>query len=482
MTKDEIQEKALHVLISYKFIGTVIVDMGVGKCKLAIDAIKKGKFKTILITSPRKNLKENWNVELAKWLGYEILQYNIFIENIQTCYKWDTWDLIKFDFIIADEIHTQLSPKYNKLFDVATKLSIPILGLTGTPDLTKEKQVLYDKYCPIIFSYLNAAKDGIINKRRYIFYKYELSDTFQVQTGTKSKQWMAGELKTYNYLDKVFKDSAEAIKEIYWLELQERAKAILNSLVTNDNYVLSDSDISFILNYINTNLDIWKKAIQERFNQKLVNQHLYRVLELIKGLDYSVLGTRAIELRNNADIPKTARLLMSKYIYALLQRRQILLSLNSSAQIAINLSNCIHIADSKNKVLVFSERIEQACKISKYIIHGKQDKKLSDSYMNIFNLNKINQIGTCQMLTLGLNLTGANYAIIESYTSSSTQFKQKAGRTNRLDVDDVATVIFIIPIGTQAEVWFEEVKSKLDLSDCNIYEIDNIKAFKLLIT
>ena len=124
--KDKIQSEALEKIVNNNYNATVCLDMGSGKSKVAIDCIKKGKFKNILITSPRTNLKNSWRKELDKWGILQIdsnhwsipvnnavtLNNNIVIENIQTTYRWTKKQIQQFDFIIVDECHLCITAAY----------------------------------------------------------------------------------------------------------------------------------------------------------------------------------------------------------------------------------------------------------------------------------------------------------------------------------------------------------------------------------
>ena len=100
----------MQSLKKHNYNGIIVLSVGTGKSKVAIDAIKEGKFKNILITSPRTNLKENWWNELNKWyfnsIDFAFDKNNFKLRNIQTCYKWSVEELKQFDLIIIDEIHT----------------------------------------------------------------------------------------------------------------------------------------------------------------------------------------------------------------------------------------------------------------------------------------------------------------------------------------------------------------------------------------
>jgi superfamily II DNA or RNA helicase len=164
LKREQIQNEAKAKLKLFGYNGTVILDTGVGKTKVAIDCIKEGSFKNILITSPRTNLKENWKKELSKW-GWEEWDNGIWVkdydgeqptrhihitfENIQTAYKWKSGhtklNKIHFDLIIADEIHTMMTPEYGALLERASELKVSIIGLTATPDDDKDdKSLLYE--------------------------------------------------------------------------------------------------------------------------------------------------------------------------------------------------------------------------------------------------------------------------------------------------------------------------------------------------
>ena len=369
-----------------------------------------------------------------------------------------------------------MSPEYSAIFDLAKTMNIPIVGLTGTPaDDDKIKAKLYTKYAPIRFSYLDSAKDGLINKRRYIIYEYELNNNYKILTGSSKKQWLEGELKAYTYAELIFKSSSDGIKDIYFKEMKNRALNIIENKVLFE-FDLSLYDRSFLCDSISKDLEYFREARNTRFEEKAVSSSLFTALQNIRGLDYSILGTKTYELISDVNVPQEAKLLMRKYMWAMSSRKSILLGLSSTIDIVTELSKTI-LSKTENKLLVFSERVEQAKKLSPVIVYGKQSKSVSDKIMQKFDDGDIKQLGNCQMLTLGLNLVGVNYCIMESYTSSSTQFKQKAGRSNRLDIDEVATIIFIVPKGTQAEVWFNEIVSTLS-SDTELIIVNSIDQFK----
>lgn len=425
MNREQVQSEALQALINNNG-GTCVLSTGTGKSKVAIDYIKHSKSRNILITSPRTNLKENWRKELEKWsfqqmnnIGQFVDKNNeeyspyIIIENIQTMYKWSKERLQLFDLIIADEVHTMTTPEYGQLLINAKELNITTIGLTGTPDdRKKDKFLFYQKYCPIVYKYLHSAKDGIVNKRKYIVFEYELDDIMQTTVTTKTKSWRVGEKKQYDYIQSQIDRGEELIRNIL--------------RVPKEDYV----------NYFG-----YAKAWY--FNK---------------------------------DIAKEKKDAGGMYMRGITARQELLWNLNSTAQLANRLA--FHIQDTfkDSKVLVFSARTEQAENISKYCVHSKNNDELNKERLNAFNLGTIKQLGSCYSLTLGLNLTHAEFAIMESYNGSDVQFKQKAGRLDRLGVDDNAIVTFIVVKNTQGEKWFNN--SVTFDEDDEVRIVKSIKEFK----
>ena len=401
-TREQIQSEALEALRKNGYTGTCVIDTGGGKSKVGIDAIKEGKFRNVLITSPRTNLKNNWKQELNKWdiidasdvgenNSYKIIGgdfIHIDINNIQTVYKWGK-DLLKYDLIIADEIHYH-SLEYSAYLNIAKSLNIPIIGLTATPNKEDKfkSEVLYS-LVPIIYEYYNSEKDGVINKVNFYVWEYELDDQYKVLAGNKNKQWFVGERKQHEYLNKQY----------------EEAK---------------------------------------------------RTMFLMGATDYFTTALTWMRVGNSEQKKAGA-----KFFYAIKNRKDFLWTLNSSSSRALILKNQILKSNPDNKVLLFSELTSQANRLSRYSIHSnngktaKETKEYNQKLLSDFNEGKIRELSSCLSLTLGLNMSHANWAIFESYSSSETNSRQKKGRLNRLTINEIANVVIIKPIGTQVETWFE---------------------------
>ena len=413
---------------------TVVLSTGTGKSKVAIDIMKhrasQKKPLKVLITSPRTNLKENWVKELAKWgikpfvnndyVDNDSNTYHIRIINVQTCYKWSKTLLGMFDLVICDEVHTMVTEEYGKLITNAHDLGIELLGLTGTPDLSNQsKKQFYEKYCPIVYTYLDSAKDGIVNKRRYIIYEYELSDKFQVDVKAGKKQWKSGEKKQYTYLEQAVRDA----------ELEILKAANLSIAITSEN--------------------------------------VEALLEANKRYAFFRAKEWFWDKKGNKDQMDAGR----KYMWAVTARKNLLLDLSSTRALAQEMIKEIHSLHPDNKVLVFSELTKQADRICEHAIHSnvhknaKKAEEINTNTLDMFDRGEIKAVASCNSLTLGINITGANYQVIESLQGSETQLIQKLGRSDRLDVDEIATAIFIVVKGTQSEKWFNKATENLDLTN-----------------
>lgn len=402
LTKNEIQRQALEIYVNQKSRkGTICMSTGTGKSKVAIDFIKENKqINHILITSPRTNLKENWRKELIKWNLEEWRDniwtingrsLNITIENVQTAYKWKNK---YFDLIIADEIHTMVTPEYSNIFKLKTTW---LMGLTATHDITRknDKQWYYEKYCPVIYEYYESADDGLINKTRFFIVDHELTNQDRVLVKYSKTQFWKGELEHYQYL-------TERIKKG-----QQRMLA-----VGSKDWFTDAADW------------FWKG----------------------KG-------------------DKDQKFAAMMYLNSIKYRKEFLQNLGSTAKLARIIMQGILSADQEAKILVFSELTAQIEKITKTTVHSHNNEILNSKRINEFNSGKIRNLGSCQSLTLGLNLKGATHGIMESYVGSATRSKQKKGRLDRLATDEIADMWFIRVIETQSEKWFEEMTKGFDLSD-----------------
>jgi len=234
-----------------------------------------------------------------------------------------------------------------------------------------------------------------------------LSDLFKVQVGGKNKKWLAGEAKQYEYIQSQLKEAEDGIREL-----------------------LEAEPIDYINYYAYA--DAW-----------------YR---------------KKIESEDDDTTTKAKKKdLGRKYLSMVTARMDLLWGLTSTAELSKLMKTEI-LKDKDSKVLIFSERTLQAEKISAYSIHSKNTKDRNQSLLEQFDLGRIRELASCNSLTLGLNIKGANFAIMESFNSSSVSANQKLGRTDRLSPDDIAIAIYIVVKDTQSETWFYRSSKKMLLN------------------
>ena len=430
MTRDALREEASN-LLAKAGSGTIVADMGSGKSWIALDSVLKvsNNFPTehiikVLITSPRTNLKDNWRTELKKFgfnqineeiwtyrLDNEIVKYEFTLENVQTTYKWSESEWINFDIIIVDEVHV-LSDNYSRVFEIPHKY---LFCFTGTPDdLKEDKAVMYEEFAPILMRYEDAAKDGLINKQRYILFKKRLNYTDKVSLTVRKKIHIMGEIKANTYYDNLVASRDKILKGMF--KSSDPAWNISNRVIGNPGSTSRQKMFAFA----------YKKAIRER--------------------------------------------------------AELLYNLPSNVTLVKKLIDVIQEVDKDGKVLVFSRRNDQVVKIcNDNVVYQKNSKSENAEVLRKFNNDEISVIGSCESLTLGLNLTNAKYGIMESFTGSATQNKQKGGRLNRLNTEDIAINTFIVPQDTQAVKWLESFMYESGLSYSDFDIVDNVREFKELI-
>jgi len=368
----------------------------------------------VLITSPRTNLKENWCKELIKWgleewrngmwrIGTRAI--TIIIENVQTAYKWKNKpsNSPSFDLIIADEIHTMMTPEYSAIFELEYKW---LMGLTATHDITDKnaKAEYYEKYCPIIYEYYESAEDGLINKTRFFIVNHTLDNNTEVRIDSKKGVFMRGEAEQYEYLTSRIKKGQQLM------------------IAQGSQDWFSDAANWF-----------W---------------------------------------RGNGD--KEQKFAAMMYLNSIKYRKDFLQKLTSTANIAHMVKKGILEANEDSKVLIFSELTAQIEKITDKTVHSHNGAKVNQKRLDDFDAGTIRELGSCQSLTLGLNLKGATHGIMESYVGSATRSKQKKGRLDRLAADEIADLWIIVVSGTQIEKWFENMVKGFDLSNAVYVDSETI--------
>lgn len=405
--RNEIQRNALNALI-YNQGGTIVLDTGTGKTKVAIDFMLQLPGKIIYILYPRNTLKQNWINELAKWgikpYGNDKVNFyyqntfgdtkliSIVFSSIQGIYTRILPNQGKDFIFIADEIHTMCSEAYKQFF--YNNSNATVVGLTATPEeFKKEKNQFYRDIAPIVYSYKHAARDGIINGRKYFILRTDLSN---VKTKIANWTYAVSEYEVLEYLNRRVKDTGAEI-QAYFDKMN----------IMDGNYFSSASTWCWL-----------KKGTP-----------------LQKSLGWP-------------------------YLRAIQSRKEFMLTQNTTAQLTKNLIYDRHGESyfGDTGILVFSNQISQVQKIvpDKYIVHSKKKKILNEMIISDFNNHDFPVIGSCESLEMGMNFKRAKIAIFESYVGSPTKASQKMGRTDRLPLDEKAIIIILYVNDSPFDGWYRK--------------------------
>lgn len=182
-----------------------------------------------------------------------------------------------------------------------------------------------------------------------------------------------------------------------------------------------------------------KDGKEETFYQSENDNYLY-----FKKKESKTLSTMLAAIARN-DNDKVKECEKTLYEYIPRERANLLFSLTSSIVITKNLITKVLNADSKNKIITFSERTKNADTISENSYHGKTQKAKADKLFKDFQSGGIRVMSTCSKVNRGVNIPELNYAIMESFTSEITAMMQKNGRLCRLGPDEIGTIYFLLP-------------------------------------
>lgn len=132
------------------------------------------------------------------------------------------------------------------------------------------------------------------------------------------------------------------------------------------------------------------------------------------------------------------------------QRKEFLFNLDSSYHHTRKVMRWLWERNRNTRLVVFSQRTEQADRLCAWSYHGKNEK---DDNLAKFQSGEISAIAVVSKIRRGINLKNANTAIFEMLDGSTTEFEQRNGRLKRLPIAQLADIIFMCP-------WFEDTDSK----------------------
>lgn len=195
MNREEIQKKALEVLLEHNNAG-IAVSVGVGKTLIGLQHMKEHytDICRFLVVAPKRAIFKSWIDEADKH-GLSYLKEHI---QFSTYLSLDKQDL-DYDVVYLDECHNLLYSHDEYLKDYKGK----VVGLTGTAPriANSEKGEMVEAYCPIKFKYItdDAVDAGILNDYQIMIHYLKLDSRKNYMQKTKKGQFPTSELANYNY-------------------------------------------------------------------------------------------------------------------------------------------------------------------------------------------------------------------------------------------------------------------------------------------
>jgi superfamily II DNA or RNA helicase len=431
-TQTEMQLEAVEVKKQYNHM-TAVVDTGGGKSKIAVDYIKSNpKVKYVVVVSPRTILKENMRKEFDKWIKTKGFS-NAKNDNP---FKW------YFPTNSGGVGRNKLYVHFDTIQTIYKWDMEEFKNITGFPRIDL-----------IIFDEIHAI---VTPEYSNVFSNLEYMESLGLTATPDDNK--TDKLALYNKYCPIkyrFKSSRE------------------HKIINGRRYIIFEHKLTDKFR-VEAGSEKKRFMIGELKNYEYLAKKVEKAQEAMAKLGAEDYWNSAKEWywdkKGNPEEQKAGRMFMNAIYY----RKNFLLNLTSTRYLARNIVKAILEKSKENKVLVFSELTAQSRTISDYVIDSKQPEDVNDKNKLLFDEGNIRQLGSCNSLTLGVNLVGANYALLESYVGSSVAFEQKTGRTDRLPTDDIATVIIIKVTSTQNERWFTKAVKTLNINRDNSVVVNSM--------
>lgn len=274
------QEEASNSLIEYK-ISTCQIHTGGGKWFVSFKAIlklyKEGllEVNTNILVLAETSIRElSLHEELDKF--NEI--YNVDLRNLfnfkfqcyQTVYKWVNR---YFKLVIADEIHSSLTPSYHKFY-INNEYEY-LFGLTATPELHIKyedfvsRKELFNAFCPIKYKYdlVAGSKGGTVRNINIYIIQHQLNNKDKtIKAGNKKVSWLQTEFDAYNYANKQV-NIAMATEPKNSKELKNKESRIYSTLNKRSGLLYNLESkipiVKYLTNQINEKILIFGTSIKQ---------------------------------------------------------------------------------------------------------------------------------------------------------------------------------------------------------------------------
>ena len=197
--RNELQEEITSTAITAletNHRATIKVGTGVGKGKIMLDVLAHfNPDKITWLVDSQDGRDRTDPEEFIKW-GYEYLLEKTTFACYDTARTWKGKDL---GFLIGNEADYSMTDVRKGVYlnNKADKIFL------ATATISEEKQELFDLIAPVVYELTtqDAQDMGILNKTKFIFIDYLLSEEKNVLMKTKTKQWYTSEQEQYTYWD-----------------------------------------------------------------------------------------------------------------------------------------------------------------------------------------------------------------------------------------------------------------------------------------
>lgn len=198
MTQSEIQAELLEQIPSRQK-GLLNLSVRVGKTKLAIDIIKRDKYKKILWVTSEATLRDTTlPKEFKKWKEYSLLKKTIFI-----CYQsLKKYDPKNYDVVLLDEYH-KCTPENMQRF--TGDIKPVVIGMSGSSPKNREKSLLFQSLGLFVLATLDiddAVKKDLIAPYKIYLVGCSLDTKPTIHIKTKNYDFYTSEVKSYAFASK----------------------------------------------------------------------------------------------------------------------------------------------------------------------------------------------------------------------------------------------------------------------------------------
>jgi superfamily II DNA or RNA helicase len=224
--KNKIQQEALQAWIAAGRKGAVYIATGVGKTKIAIDAMDSyiDGIPKVLVAVPTERLRDiGWKEEFVKWNSpvYDIMKE---IETI--CYaSLDGVEGNSYDLVVLDEAHN-ITPANASLFSKNKTKDILVLTATEPEDMVKRDLIRNLGVKTVYTLDLDqAVMMGIASPYNITIITMPLDNSEKyVKSGRKDAYFYQTELQKYLYLTKMTQNTNSKRERIQRMQFIHKAK------------------------------------------------------------------------------------------------------------------------------------------------------------------------------------------------------------------------------------------------------------------